>query len=64
MSIIHIPAARYLVFTAPDNSPNAIKAAWVTVYNYFAHDTQQKRAFTIDFEQHSNSVTKLYIAIR
>lgn len=64
MKSIHIPAARYLVFSATGSSPDAIKSAWGKVYDYFVHHGQQQRAFTIDFEQHSSSGTKLYIAVR
>lgn len=61
---LQIPAARYLVFSAADSSPDAIKAAWLKVYEYFGRQTGVQRAFTVDFEQHSSSGTKLYIAIR
>ncbi len=64
MKSIHIPAGRYLVFPATGSSPDAIKSAWGKVYDYFAHHSQQQRAFTIDFEQHSSLGTKLYIAVR
>jgi predicted transcriptional regulator YdeE len=64
MKSIHIPAARYLVFSATGSSPDAIKAAWGNVYDYFAHHTGRRRAFTIDFEQYSSSGTRLFIAIR
>jgi predicted transcriptional regulator YdeE len=64
MKSIHIPAARYLVFRVSGSSPDAIKAAWGNVYDYFAHHTDRRRAFTIDFEQYSSSGTRLFIAIR
>ena len=64
MKSIRIPPARYLVFPAIGSSPDAIKSAWGKVYDYFAHHSQQQRAFTIDFEQHSSLGTKLYIAVR
>jgi predicted transcriptional regulator YdeE len=64
MKIVHIPAARYLVFSATDSSPDAIKAAWMNVYRYFADHTGQRRAFTFDFEQHSSVGTKIFIAVR
>jgi len=63
MKSIHIPAARYLVFTAAGNSPDAIKAAWGNVYDYFARHTERHRAFTIDFEQYGKSGIKLYIGV-
>ncbi len=64
MKSIHVPAAHYLVFTAAGNSPDAIKAAWGNVYDYFARHTERLRAFTVDFEQYSNSGIKLNIAVR
>jgi predicted transcriptional regulator YdeE len=64
MKSIHIPAARYLVFSATGSSPDAVKSTWGKVYDYFAHHSQQQRAFTIDFEPHSRLGTKLYIAVR
>ena len=63
MKVIHIPAARYLVFSAADSSPDAIKAAWMSVYKYFADHSGQRRAFTFDFEQHSSMGTKIFIAV-
>ena len=63
MKAIHIPAARYLVFSAADSSPDAIKAAWMSVYKYFPDHSGQRRAFTFDFEQHSSMGTKIFIAV-
>jgi predicted transcriptional regulator YdeE len=64
MKAIHIPAARYLVFSAAASSPDAIKAAWMNIYGYFAHQSETRRAFTFDFEQHSDAETKIFIAVR
>jgi predicted transcriptional regulator YdeE len=64
MKSIRFPAAHYLVFTAAAGSPEAIKAAWGDVYDYFASHTDRPRAFTIDFEQYTQSGVKLYIAVR
>lgn len=64
MKVLHIPTAQYLVFPAADNSPDAIKAAWMNVYRYFAQRPVQRRIFTYDFEQHSSTGTKIFIAIR
>jgi predicted transcriptional regulator YdeE len=64
MKSISIPAAHYLVFTATANSPDAIKAAWTQVYEYFAQHKNERRAFTADFEQYSSSGTRLFIAIQ
>lgn len=63
MKVIHIPAARYLIFSASDSSPDAIKSAWMNVYRYFAHHPGQRRAFTLDFEQHSSTGAKIFIAV-
>ncbi|MGA3126719.1 MAG: GyrI-like domain-containing protein [Candidatus Korobacteraceae bacterium] len=64
MEKLQIPAARYLVFSAAGSSPDAIKAAWLKVYDYFGTHSGQQRAFTTDFERHSSSGSKLYIAVR
>jgi predicted transcriptional regulator YdeE len=64
MKAVHIPTARYLVFSAADGSPDAIKAAWMSVYRYFADHSGQRRAFTFDFEQHSSMGTKIFIAVQ
>ena len=64
MKAIHIPAARYLVFPVTDSSPDAIKAAWMSVYKYFADHSHQRRAFTFDFEQHSSTGTAIFIAVQ
>jgi predicted transcriptional regulator YdeE len=61
---IEIPAARYLVFTASGNSPDAIRAAWLAVYGFFKRHPERSRAFTHDFEQYSGGAPKLFIAIR
>jgi len=61
---LQIPAARYMVFSAAGSSPDAIKATWLKVYEYFGRQTGEQRAFTVDFEQQSSSGTKLYIAVR
>ena len=64
MKSIPIPASSYLVFSAADSSPDAIKTAWSNIYAYFLHHTETRRAFTIDFEQHSGSGSKIFIAVR
>jgi predicted transcriptional regulator YdeE len=64
MKGISIPAARYLVFTASANSPDAIRSAWMQVYEYFAQHKKQRRAFSADFEQYSSSGTRLFIAVQ
>jgi predicted transcriptional regulator YdeE len=64
MTRISIPAARYLVFPVEASSPDAIRAAWLQVYEYFAHHTEQRRAFSVDFEQHSETGPRIFIAIR
>jgi predicted transcriptional regulator YdeE len=64
MKSISIPPARYLVFTATASSPDAIKASWTQVYEYFAQHKKERRAFTADFEQYSSSGTRLFIAIQ
>jgi predicted transcriptional regulator YdeE len=63
MKAIQIPAARYLVFSVAGSSPDAIKASWMSVYRYFADHSDQRRAFTFDFEQHSRMGIKIFIAV-
>ncbi|MDQ2840635.1 MAG: effector binding domain-containing protein [Acidobacteriota bacterium] len=64
MKSIHVPAASYLVFPVASSSPDAIKTAWSNIYAYFVHHANKRRAFTIDFEQHSSSGTRIFIAVR
>jgi predicted transcriptional regulator YdeE len=59
----HIPAATYLVFPAESRAPEAIVAAWQSVYCYFDEPGAPKRAFTIDFERYSDEGVELFIAI-
>ncbi|MGH9534411.1 MAG: GyrI-like domain-containing protein [Terriglobales bacterium] len=63
MKSIHIPASSYLVFSVAGSSPGAIKTAWSNVYAYFVHHTDHRRAFSTDFEQHSSSATRFFIAV-
>ncbi len=60
----HIPAATYLVFPAESRAPEAIVAAWQSVYCYFDEPGAPKRAFTIDFERYSDKGVELFIAIQ
>jgi predicted transcriptional regulator YdeE len=60
----HIPAATYLVFPAESREPEAIVAAWQSVYCYFDEPGAPKRAFTIDFERYSERGVELFIAIQ
>ena len=60
----HIPAATYLVFSAESRAPEAIVAAWQSVYCYFDEPGAPKRAFTIDFERYSDKGVELFIAIQ
>jgi predicted transcriptional regulator YdeE len=60
---IAIPAADYLVFPADSPTPEAIQAAWMAVYEYFAGRTNPRRAFTADFERYSADGIHLYIAV-
>ena len=61
---LSIPAADYVVFPAEGKSPDAIRAAWMTVYEYFEPGKALRRAFTFDFERYSSNNAELYIAIR
>lgn len=60
----HIPAATYLVFPAESRAPEAIMAAWQSVYCYFDEAGTPKRAFTVDFERYSEKGVELFIAIQ
>ena len=64
MKLLHIPAARYVIFPVADSSAGAIKSAWLSVYKYFVEHPNQHRAFTYDFEQHASNGTKILIAIK
>jgi predicted transcriptional regulator YdeE len=64
MKLLNIQDARYLVFPVAGRSPDSIKEAWMSIYDYFAHHGDQQRAYTCDFEQHSTTETKIFIAIR
>lgn len=64
MTAKHIPAATNLVFPAESRDPEAIVAAWQSVYCYFDEPGTPKRAFTIDFERHSDKGIELFIAIQ
>jgi predicted transcriptional regulator YdeE len=64
MRILHIPAARYLVFSVAGANPDAIKSAWGSIYAYFANNHAQRRAFTYDFEQYSGHAVQIFIAIQ
>lgn len=59
----HVPAATYLVFPAESRAPEAIMAAWQSVYCYFDQAGIPKRAFTVDFERYSEKGVELFIAI-
>jgi len=60
----HIPSATYLVFSAESRAPEAIVAAWKSVYCYFDVPGAPKRAFTVDFERYSDKGVELFIAIQ
>jgi len=64
MILKHIPAATYLVFPAESRAPEAIVAAWQSVYCYFDEAGTPKRAFTVDFERYSENEVGLFIAIQ
>ncbi len=59
---VAIPAAEYLVFPVDSPTPEAIRAAWMAVYEYFASRTNPRRAFTADFERYSADGIQIYIA--
>ena len=61
---IAIPAAEYSVFPAAAATPDAIRSAWMAVYEYFGGPTNLRRAFTADFERHAAEGVQLYIALR
>ena len=63
MRAVAVPSARYMVFEADGNNPEAIKAAWIRVYTYFSKSTEVRRAFTVDFEKYSGPDVNLYIAV-
>jgi predicted transcriptional regulator YdeE len=63
LRVVAIPAAEYVVFNAESGSPDAIREAWMGVYDYFSGQTSLRRAFTIDFERYSADGVELYIAV-
>lgn len=62
MGGVDIEACTYLVFEATGRTPDAIRAAWKAVYEYFGVNAE--RAFTADFERYEGDEVQLYIAIR
>lgn len=60
----HISAAIYVVFPAESRAPEAIMAAWHSVYCYFDEAGTPKRAFTVDFERYSEKGVEIFIAIQ
>jgi predicted transcriptional regulator YdeE len=64
MRVLHIPAARYLVFPVAAANPDAIKNAWVSIYAHFEQYQAQRRAFTYDFERYSGNAVQIFIAIQ
>lgn len=64
---ITIPAAKYLVFTAKGEMPDALIETWGYIWKYFSKPSNYKRAYTADFELYEktkNSEVDIYIAIR
>jgi predicted transcriptional regulator YdeE len=66
---VTIPAAEYLVFSAPGKIPDAIIAAWGRVWDHFAQSSALERAFTTDFELYRTGSTgetsaEIYVAIK
>jgi predicted transcriptional regulator YdeE len=61
---IDIDGGQYLVFHALDRNPESVREAWSRVYEYFRDHTEQRRAFTADFDKYGPNGVDLYIAIR
>ncbi len=59
-----IPASDYLVFAAKGAMPQALIAAWGSVWNYFASPRAYRRSFTTDFELYQGrEEVGIYIAV-
>jgi predicted transcriptional regulator YdeE len=61
---IDIEGGQYLVFHALDRNPESVREAWSRVYDYFRGNTNQRRAFTTDFDRYGPNGVDLYIAVR
>lgn len=62
-----LPEARYLVFAAQGNMPEAIMTTWSVIWDYFSETSPHERAYTCDFERHdpkTPSQVDIFIAIR
>lgn len=65
LDVIDMAAGNYLVFEEPGELPGAVFALWQRIWNYFDESTEDRRAFTIDFEEYSDALpgVRIYIAL-
>lgn len=62
---IIISGGDYLVFTNRGSMPKAIIETWQAVWQYFAENTEKKRAYKTDFEVYTSSEEcAVYIGIK
>jgi predicted transcriptional regulator YdeE len=65
MAAGHIPAQKYLKFTARGAQPSSIMKAWANIWSYFGKSDHPMRAYTDDFELYkSPELVEIYIAVK
>ncbi|WP_072680294.1 GyrI-like domain-containing protein [Arcobacter sp. LA11] len=61
---IVIKDQRYLVFSKKGELPDIVIDCWKEIWDYFANESEYKRAYTIDFEKYSKEdEIEIYISI-
>jgi predicted transcriptional regulator YdeE len=63
---VAVPGGRYLVFTETGAMPDAVIAAWQSVWHYFEAHPDVRRAYTADFELHDPrrpDAVAVYVAV-
>lgn len=60
---VQLPAARYLVFPASGELPQAVFDGWQSIKGYFAQQSTYRRSFSGDFECYRGDTINIYVAV-
>jgi predicted transcriptional regulator YdeE len=64
LTVLHVPAGKYLVFAGSGPQPATTVDTWRRVWEYFSNSPHLARAYTVDFEAHSGSDVEIHIAVQ
>lgn len=63
LSVVHVPAGCYAVFSGSGPQPATTVAVWKRVWEYFGSRNDLRRSYTTDFEDYSGDTVEVHVSV-